>query len=164
MKKLITIALMGIVSLLFVGAVSTAGATGVLSGVSVPSVYVGGNLSISGEVTFDVETSGTYGFAVLKPGPYPPWGNTSLESNYFVGGTVPANIARPFAYTFNTASQPIGDYWVKFTDIANSQWGQESWFQTSIDAPIPEPSSLLLLGGGILGLVGFLRKRGYSPA
>ena len=74
-------------------------------------------------------------------------------SNFFV----------PWSYTFTDFSLLV-DGLASFSTIQTSQYyvrlGATSLhIETAPSAPVPEPSTILLMGAGLLGLVGYNRKR-----
>jgi hypothetical protein len=55
-----------------------------------------------------------------------------------------------------------GDYFTGTTpisDVSDGYWGPNFGFSAAAAAPTPEPSSLLLLGSGLVGFAGMLRRK-----
>jgi hypothetical protein len=106
---------------------------------SPPPVYSSNAFKADGDGSFDLlfeySTSGASVFDV---------GSTSV---YFVPGVTSAN----FLALSEPPSGGLGPY---YSAVQQSSW----WGQGSTPPTVPEPSALLLLGAGLVGLVGVARR------
>ncbi|MCX6847615.1 MAG: choice-of-anchor E domain-containing protein [Verrucomicrobia bacterium] len=140
-----------------------------------PSVGDTGNLAEEGTKTKTVTPGGTVGSRTLTTGQSYNLSNIALgtltdsnsyapgdaDFNSFKGtGTVPLYITNTFGATVTASGSGVTNSWL--TSITGTSTGnlQVTYEYTAAPiAPVPEPPSLLLGFGGILGMAGFAFKR-----
>lgn len=97
---------------------------------------------------------GTSVFQYTGTGENWSWGAPVAVPNYVSGNQVESEISRallgsPAAFDAKLLGDDVGQDWAICTTYSMS----------GAPAPVPEPSSLLLLGSGIVGLAAFIRKK-----
>lgn len=63
-----------------------------------------------------------------------------------------------------TVTRVTGDFWLDASNLVVNGYSNSASVGNSNSAPVPEPSTILLMGAGILGLVGYNRKRSSKEA
>ncbi len=103
----------------------------------------------------------------LEPGGDPaaggPWNNLTNNGNtglsYFIASE-DLIVPPPGSSQFLLDSTTVPGYFtVHFTDGSSADYGVQFIDLANDATPVPEPSTMLLLGSGFIGLAGFARKK-----
>ncbi len=100
-------------------------------------------------------TFGTGGtFTMTGPGGLTFTGEITGGDAYETGGPISLGVSLSFDGVWSNGQHGYGD----FTDTYSEQFGEQATLNAQVSGTTPEPSSLALLGSGLLGCLGWMRR------